>query len=380
MKIKNIYSIIICLCCCFIITSCTDESDPLSGSNPVIPENPSTPSETLDTIDYRAWIWIEKSDLQRYGGERIFKSKLKTFFRHTTLFWNESKNKFSHYYRFVPSDDLYIYDTNGNQDKYDEFKNQAYGPMDITKHDFVVFFALNAKSNGLSCGGGGKSGQSVVMCYQTNANDIFEKQYPEKGTYSDMGHEYGHVRGAIDLYQHIIAKNDNPVTNVELVPDKCNMGTGYMEWSDYCSALFNYTAPYKQLPSDLDEKSFPKKLKISALKDGQAQRSVELKFYGTRAGGSKNNRDVYPTPYKIHRTNSSGTYEVTNIKDYYFPDANDPDIPPKEVFPYWRWFGFVIVATAADGSSDWVWLPDYKIQEYKLRTGNDIYEVVMNLK
>ena len=55
-----------------------------------------------DTIEYRAQVWVDKTDLERYGGEEDFKKNLKKMFHNTTRFWNESPNKFNHYFRFVP--------------------------------------------------------------------------------------------------------------------------------------------------------------------------------------------------------------------------------------------------------------------------------------
>ena len=63
-----------------------------------------------DTIEYRAQVWVDKTDLERYGGEEDFKKNLKKMFHNTTRFWNESPNKFSHYFRFVPAEELYVYD------------------------------------------------------------------------------------------------------------------------------------------------------------------------------------------------------------------------------------------------------------------------------
>lgn len=211
--------------------------------------------EVKDTIEYRAQVWVDKIDLERYGGEASFKKNLQQMFHNTTRFWNESPNKFNYYFRFVPADELCVYDIQGDKDRYGEFQRKAFGRLDLSKYDFVLFLALGAKNEGLSCGGGGASGQSVVMCYVREAHNIFtDALYPDQGTYSNLGHEYGHVRGATDLYQYMIAAEDNPVSHEKLTPPKCNMGTGYRVWSDYCSALFNYTAKMRPLDKDLSDK------------------------------------------------------------------------------------------------------------------------------
>ena len=75
-----------------------------------------------DTIEYRAQVWVDKTDLERYGGEEDFKKNLKKMFHNTTRFWNESPNKFNYYFRFVPAEELYVYDIQGDKNKYDELR------------------------------------------------------------------------------------------------------------------------------------------------------------------------------------------------------------------------------------------------------------------
>lgn len=335
-----------------------------------------------DTIEYRAQVWVDKTDLERYGGEEDFRRNLKKMFHYTTLFWNESPNKFEHYFRFVPAEELHIYDIRGDRKRYEDFRRQAFGKMDTSKADFVLFLALNAESEGLSCGGGGESGQAVVMCYTKASHNIFtDALYPDQGTYSNLGHEYGHVRGATDLYQYMIAAEDNPVSHEKLFPGKCNMGTGYRVWSDYCSALFNYTAHMKQLDKDLANEVFPRLLIIKAIKDGKPVRNATVNLYGTRAGGKYNKRDVYPKPYRTFHTDRKGKVELTDLYKLYHPDSDDPNIPPKtpkDLFPYSYWFSFLIEVTDG-GTRKYVWLPDIELQRQHLETGEDIYEVSVNL-
>ena len=335
-----------------------------------------------DTITYRAQVWVDKTDMERYGGEMDFKRNLKRMFDNTNRFWNESKNKFKYYFKFVPVEELYVYDIKGDKDKYEDFRRMAFGEMDTTKADFILFLALDAKNGGLSCGGGGKSGQSVVMCYTKANHNIFtDALYPNQGTYSNLGHEYGHVRGATDLYQYMIAAEDNPISHEKLFPGKCNMGTGFGEWSDYCSALFNYTAKMKQLDKNLGQNIFPKELVIKVKKNGKLAKNVKVSLYGTRAGGRYNKRDVYPEPYRVYTTDRKGEVRLNSLYKLYHPDSNDPNRPPKtpkDLFPYSYWFSFIV--EASDGNTkDFSWIPDIELQKYYLLTENDEYTVTLNL-
>lgn len=331
-----------------------------------------------DTIEYRAQVWIDKTDLERYGGEADFKKNLKKMFHNTTRFWNESPNKFNHYFRFVPVEELYVYDIQGNRDRYDEFKDKAFGPMDTDKADFVLFMALDAKKGGLSCGRGGKSGQAVVMCYIKAQQNIFtDALYPNQGTYSNLGHEYGHVRGAADMYQYLISAEKNPISHERFDPPKCNMGTGYRMWSDYCSALFNFEAYKKQVSGNLDEQTFPQKMKLKVTKNGKSRKGVTINFYGTRAGF----RDVYPQAFRTLTTDRKGEVLVENVYKLYYPDLDSPGVPPKQPkdeFPYSRWYCFLLEVIDGD-TKEYVWLPDFEIRTDFLVTGRDTYEQTISL-
>lgn len=329
-----------------------------------------------DTIEYRAQVWVDKTDLERYGGEEEFNKNLKKMFHNTTRFWNESPNKFNHYFRFVPAEELHVYDIQGDRNRYDEFKDKAYGPMDTAKADFVLFMALDAKKGGLSCGRGGKSGQAVVMCYIKAQQNIFtDALYPNQGTYSNLGHEYGHVRGAADMYQYLISAEKNPISHERFDPPKCNMGTGYRMWSDYCSALFNHEAYKKQVSGNLDKLTFPKNLTLKVTKNGKARKGVIINFYGTRAGF----RDVYPQAFRTLITDKKGQITIEDVYKLYYPDLNAPGVPPKEPkdeFPYSRWYCFLLEVVDGE-TTKYVWLPDFEIRTDYLTTGNETYKKII---
>lgn len=337
-------------------------------------------AQNKEVIEYRAQVWAEKSDVERYGGEKVFWHNMQQMFENTNYFFNESDNKFDYYFKFLPAG-LKIYDIAGNKENYKAFEKEAYGVLDTAKYDFVVFFALDAEGGGLWCGGGGKSRQAVVCCYQTLADQqkeggIFGTAPPKQGTYSNLGHEYGHVRGASDIYQYIISAKDNPVNGQALMPPKCNMGNGMWAWSDYCSEVFNHTARHKQLPAGWVDDTFPDSMQVTVYVKGKVKKDVPVKFYGTRAGGSKNNRDVYPTPYRTFRSDKNGNVIINSPYTLYHPNPEDTDIPPKEEFPYWYWFSFLVEAEYK-GEKQYVWVPDWATQISKLQ-GKNIHDVTFN--
>lgn len=389
IKTLKRYALITCSLLMFAACSESEEdlfSHGLKGGDKGNQEKP----EVGSTITYRAQVWVEKEDMEKYGGERQFRQNLDKMFRNTTLFWNLSLHKFNYYFEWAVGegeDNLVVYEVdpaNKRKEEYNKYKSKAFGPLNTEKYDFVLFFALGCEKGegGLSCGGGGQNGQSVVMAYFEKDTDIFLKGWPEKGPYSDLGHEYGHVRGAQDLYQYMILAENNPISHEAYPYPKCNMGTGYQEWSDYCSAVFNNNAEHKQLTGDIQKTTYPKQLLVRVNKGGKPLERATLNFWGTRASF----RDVYNqpgnSPFMERRTNANGEILIDDVYRMYLPQANTPKLPPKspiDEFPFSRWYCFLVEVVMDNGQTKCVWLSDLDICTEYLNTGKDPYVFEINI-
>lgn len=381
----------------FVFLSCGKENvENTDGENSKQP----TPVEESDTIDYRALVLVEESDLKRYGGERIFKQNLEKMFYNTTRFWNESTNKFDYFFRWVPAGlKTYKIDGKGENDavdasEYDKVRSVATEDLDPEKYDYVVFFALglNKGQGGLSCGGSGK-GFSVVWAYIEKDHNIFtDAEYPNQGTYSNLGHEYGHVRGAQDLYQYKITADNNSINHEAYPYPPCNMGTGYMEWSDYCSVLFNYNANMKRLPDGFDKQIFPETVTIRVLDNGKPANRVTVNLWGTRAGGKDFACGVWDKyPFLTKKTSSDGevswnkVYEMYNYPDRVSKETCPPKSPTDE-FPFSRWYCFLVEAfegtdrNAPGIKKGYAWLSDLDIVPHYVETGEDNYVLEISIK
>ena len=189
----------------------------------------------------------------------------------------------------------------------------------------------------------------------------------------DLGHEYGHVRGAQDLYQYMIPAENNPVSHVAYDYPKCNMGTGYQEWSDYCSAIFNHNAQYKQITADMTRSTYPKQMLVRVTKDGKPVQRATVNFWGSRATF----RDIYAepgnSPYMKKKTDANGEFTINDIYRMFIPDYNNtPNLPPKspvDEFPFSRWYCFVVEVELDGGQTKSVWLSDLDIVPEYLNGG-----------
>lgn len=378
--IKNYLKYIFIACSLFLWAACSSDGD--ASPDPVPGKNPGN-AVSGDTITYRAQVWAEKNDIKElYGSERQFRQNLEVMFRNTTIFWNESPNKFKYYFEWVVGegdDNLMVYEIGpGAKTKaqYDVYKDKAYGELNTNKYDFVLFLALHCPKGegGLSCGGGGRSKQAVVQAYFEEGYNIFKEKWPDKGAYSNLGHEYGHVRGAQDLYQYMIEAKNNPVSHEAYDYPKCNMGTGYQEWSDYCSAIFNHNALYKQITSDMTRSTYPKQMLVRVTKDGKPVRTT-VKFWGSRATFRDIYNDPGRAPYMTKKTDGNGEFTINDIYRMFIPEYKnngEPNMPPKspvDEFPFTRWFCFVVDIEVDNGKSEYVWLSDLDIVPEYLNGG-----------
>lgn len=336
---------------------------------------PCRPPEKLEkqTLTYHALVYANHQIVNEcYGGEEQFFKDLTEMFENTTRFWNNSTNKFKYNFRFVPKE-LRLYPT----ENYDKMMDEVRRPLS-SAYDFIVIFNLDANHNGASCGTVGD--HSVVWLTKTKKDQtmyggIFKDgTYPDKlGTYSNLGHEYGHYRGATDIYQYPVKAHNNPINGEPFIPPKCNMGNGSWAWSDYASTVFNYTAHYKRLPEDWQSRRFPGSIEITVKREGQPVKNAVVKLYGCRgSGGGKKDLpsaddgpDVYKEPFRIFKTNADGKVCIDDPYRLYQVKTDGSEKLPK-VMVYSYWFNFLVESEDENGRKAYVWMPDIEVQRQHL--------------
>lgn len=329
------------------------------GTNP--------PVSTKDTLTFNVLVYIDRASVEGHlnANERSIKTKMDELFRKASNFWNEaSKGKLKHTYRYTVAD-VSIYDgSSADQALRYEIYN---APIDFGKYDVTVFFDClqdnDESGNGGAAHGGGSDNRSVVtvMAGPNSPKEIFTDE-----TYKTLVHELGHYRGVTDMYQYIIEPADNPVNHMQYQPPKCIMSSASDGvWSDYAANVMNYTDGVKQVGTafpDFFNQLYPEKIELNVTVSGEAKRGIVVNFYGSRAGGSGHNRDIWPEVFVSKRTDTNGKCILYDTKEYYVPNPNYDNsmvVPPD--LPYGRIFG-LLAEVIYDDQTKYVWMPEYEVQ------------------
>lgn len=361
------------LSCILFGLSCSKENltDPDNVTD--IPKN----EVSIDTVDFRGLVYLDRVSIEGHlgGSERVVRQKMEKFFNDVTLYWNRSGNgRLNYYYRYVLGD-IVPYDCGSNNSI---FNNQVYNEtMDFSKYDFVVVFdALLDKSDDGKSGGGHSSGSDSRSVIKIIADEGERKNIFDETTRNTLTHELGHYRGVTDVYQYIIDAKDNPVSNQKLDTYNCIMRDAAVGvWCDYAVNCMNLAGDVKQIGKvfpDFFNSLYPKNIEINATVAGKPERGVVVKIYGSRAGATGRNRDIYPQVFVEGKTDSDGKYVLYDVKKYFNPKVNGFKNVPDDL-PYGRWFGFL--AEVSYGSEvKYVWMSEIDVQMVTFE-GKDSYTV-----
>lgn len=357
-KIMKFFTLILLI----LLSSCNKEEVIDNGND----ETNNTDQLTLDTVDFRVLVYIDKPSVESHlgGSERIVRQKMDKLFSDVTKYWNKSANaKLDFYYRYVLAD-MKVYDCGSNDNS---LNNEIYNePIDFSKYDVTVLFDAkqdndNDRGSGGAHGGGADYRSVITVIAGDTPKNIFDE-----ATRNTLTHELGHYRGVTDLYQYIIEENDNPVSHQKFEAITCIMNWAAAGvWSDYAIACMNKAGTVKQIgkkyPNFFDS-LYPDKLQFHVTLNNEPLKGAIVELYASRAGNSEHNRDIWPQVFVSGITDNSGNWGLNDLKNYFIPDKNKhPEIQIPPSLAYGRCFGFL--AKIKNGNKEqFVWLPEPEVQ------------------
>ena len=356
----------------FVFWACSSDSD----SEPIPAPQPPPVVEEPGELEFRVLVYVDEASVKGHlgGSDRVVRAQMDKLFRNVTNFWNKGSNKLKYKYCYTVAD-LVVYQGSSRDAV---FQKKVYNdPIDFGKYDVTVLFDCLQDNGETYKGGAGHSGgsdkRSVV---EVRADPGKGKEIFTDDTYKTLAHELGHYRGVTDMYQYLIDAKDNPVSHQSFDVPPCIMKwTSDGVWSEYAVNCMNLSAGAKQIGKvfpDFFDSLYPKKIEINVTVSGKSEKGVVVKIYGSRAGATGRNRDIYPEVFVEGKTNTNGQYVLNDAKKYFNPKANGFTNVPDDL-PYGRWFGF-LAEIISGNNKKYVWMPEWEVQMPHFE-GKDTYKV-----
>lgn len=131
--------------------------------------------QSLDTIEYRVFVAVDKAGVEHWGGKEAYQAKLNAFFDQVNDFWNKAGNgRFNYYFRYIP-DLQVIYDCSSRQLEKIYQKSAGFPNHDVLLIiDSILDFDDEESAKGWYCGGGADDLNMVICRSRSKTEHDFE--------------------------------------------------------------------------------------------------------------------------------------------------------------------------------------------------------------
>ncbi|QIP15144.1 hypothetical protein G8759_22220 [Spirosoma aureum] len=187
------------------------------------------------------------------------------------------------------------------------------------------------------------------------------------GATDGLTHEFGHARGAVDIYGTRVEGVKNPVNGqtFEPVNSIMNFPYGNIVWDEYTTHLLNSTADGPIVGDQWIIKPFPRAINLTAVDaQGKPLEGALLEVYPV----DWFSYSVNPTPVLRYTTTPFGTYVF----------GTNPFQPSTSGYPWtMRYSNFLIKATY-NSVVVYKWMPLYEVQNAYFQNGaNSVYNAIL---
>ncbi len=231
-----------------------------------------------------------------------------------------------------------------------EAKNEIFKPH--PKHDYKV--VINGFSDDLSGGGWYGSNRTIYHNWKwNNSNGPFGQDATDGTT-----HEFGHSRGAIDIYGLKVDAQKNTISNTGFEPINSIMNYPYgnIVWDEYSVNLINSTSSFAINNEKYITTAFPNVLKLKTVDlQGIPLKNVSI--------------EVYPVDWFSYEVKSGPLLRVSTNLDGIYQFLSNPYQPDVSGYPWnIRYCNFLIKATY-NSNIVYKWMPLYEVQNAYFKSG-----------
>ncbi|MVM41352.1 hypothetical protein GO730_32805 [Spirosoma sp. HMF3257] len=219
---------------------------------------------------------------------------------------------------------------------------------------YMYGVVINGFSDNTS-GGGWYGGSQTI--YHNWKWDYFSGPFAQTAT-DGLTHEFGHARGAIDIYALQVDAQKNPVNSTSFVAVNSIMNYPYgnIVWDEHTTNLLNSTAGNPIVGDQWIIRPFPNTIGIKAVDaKGAPLSNVQL--------------TVYPVDWFSNSVTSTPILNVSTTSSGVYPFFSNPYQPSTSGYPWtMRYCNFLIKATY-NSVVAYKWMPLYDVQNAYFSNG-----------
>ncbi|GAA4458289.1 hypothetical protein GCM10023189_30290 [Nibrella saemangeumensis] len=171
-------------------------------------------------------------------------------------------------------------------------------------------------------------------------------------------HEFGHARGAVDIYAMRVESRNNPINqqSFEAISSIMNSTYDNIVWDEHTVNLLNTTGGKPIVGEAYITKAFPAKIQLKAVNaQGKPMDNATIEIYPIDWYSNK----VTPTPVLQRQTDGRGIFEF----------ATNPFQPSTQGYPWHIRYANFLVKAVYNNVAAYTWMPLYNVQNVYFREG-----------
>ncbi len=313
-------------------------------------------AQEKETWEFKVLIGVESRTAKEYGDVSALKDIMKPIFETVNDRFN-APGVFDGQFKFIP-DSVYIFTADNEKARARCFEPHPNHLIHVVVNGFDT--------------GGGYYGVPHRAIYHAWGMEQDGGPFATKAV-DGIAHEFGHARGAMDIYACKVSKDKNPINHEEFKGPESVMNYCYgaTQWDDHSIAIINKSADSADTPQLKD--LFPKQIKISVSNiNGESCEGSVVKFYPVKWYSYT----VIPEPIIVETLNAKG--EIIFDLEENNPLIIDKHTPFDAGGSNNMYFN-MLAELQYNNKKYYKWMPIYEIQNAKIKDHSEEYVLSFTL-